>query len=181
MAVVERLETETEQGASRMNAEINKATVERMLEKFNRNELDTFEECVGPSFVLHSTLLTDPKGGPGDVQSLFSLVRQGFPDAKITVQQIAAQGDVVAVRFLFTGTHLGEMRGNEPTGRSISWQESMFCRCDDGKVQEVWHILNVMEVLEKLGVLPPERVRARIAQVLRAFRKLGKLIPVGRG
>ena len=164
-----------------MSAENNRATVERMFDLINRNQVEHLYESVADSVVVHSTMLTDPKGDIRDLRQLFTLVRNGFPDVQTTVDQIASEGEMVAVRFIFAGTHLGELRGNDPTGRQVSWQEGMFFRFDEGKVHEIWHIINVMEVLEKLGVLPSERVRARIALAVKAFRKLGRLVRPGRG
>ena len=79
------------------------------------------------------------------------------------------------------------MKGIDPTGREVTWQESMFFRfgeaggAADAKVEEIWHIVNVMEILGKLGVLPSERLQARIQQVGKVFTKLGKLTRLGRG
>lgn len=163
-----------------MSTEKNKAIVERIIEMFNGKGFEALDACVAETLVLHSDLVREPKGGIGDLRQLFLMVLGGFPEGKITVQEMTAEGNRVVVRFLFAGTHLGEIKGNAATGRRVAWQECMFFHFNGAKVEEIWHIINVMEVLEQLGVLPSEKVRARILQARTALAKLGRLTRFGR-
>ena len=164
-----------------MSAEENKAVVARIVEMFNAGRFDALSECVAGDLVLHSDLVREPKGTIEDFRELLGIVRGGFPEGRMSPEEITAEDDRVALRFMFAGTHLGTIKGNHPTGRSVFWREALFFRFGPGgKVVELWHVINVMEVLEKLGALPPEKVRERIAQVLSGIAKLRSLIGGGR-
>jgi steroid delta-isomerase-like uncharacterized protein len=158
----------------------NKAVVARIVDMFNGKGFDALGECLAENLVLHSDLVPEPVGGIDDLRQLFATVKGGFPGARITVQELTADEDRVALRFVFNGTHLGEIKGNAPTGRTVSWQEAMFFRFGAAKAEEIWHMLNVMEVLEKLGALPSEKVRERIQQARTLLGKLGRVARGGR-
>jgi steroid delta-isomerase-like uncharacterized protein len=164
-----------------MTAGENKAVVARIAEMFNAGRLDSLGDCVGEALVLHTTLLAEPRGGIGDLRGMFGMVLTGFPGGKLEVEELTAEEDRVALRFVFSGTHTGTMRGNAPTGRTLQWREAMFFRFGaDGKVAEIWHLINVMEVLEKMGVLPSPAARARIQTMVTAVRKVRSFFGAGR-
>jgi SnoaL-like polyketide cyclase len=70
------------------------------------------------------------------------MFRQAFPDGRMTIENMVAEGDRVATRKTFRGTHRGELMGIPPTG----------------KVVETWHVGDDLGVLQQLGALqPPSR------------------------
>jgi len=59
-----------------------------------------------------------------------------FSGARFEIHQMVAEGDTVAVRYTFHGTHTGELNGIAPTGRTVSRESSAFFTVADGKVVE---------------------------------------------
>ena len=164
-----------------MSAGENKAVVGRIVEMFNAGRFDALGECVAADLVLHSDMIRQPKGTIDDFRELVETVRGGFPHGRLAVEEMTAEEDRVALRFHFSGDHLGAIKGNPPTGRAVSWREAMFFRFGPGgTVAEVWHVINVMEVLEQIGALPPENVRAVVARVVSGVARVRSLIGGGR-
>lgn len=60
----------------------------------------------------------------------------GFPDFRMSIEDIVAQGDKVAARFIERGTHNGEFMGITPTGRQVTWTEIGILRIEGGKIVE---------------------------------------------
>jgi predicted ester cyclase len=83
---------------------------------------------------------------------------EAFPDLWLTVEDILSEGDMVAARVAFRGTHRGEFQGIPPTGKEVAFSSIEIDRMVDGKVQEHWFELDQLGLMRQLGVLPePEQ------------------------
>jgi predicted ester cyclase len=80
--------------------------------------LEVLDELVAPTVVNH----TAPPGVPPDregIRQLSALFRAAFPDGRMTVEDMIAEGDRVATRKTFRGTHQGAFMGLPPTGKPV--------------------------------------------------------------
>jgi predicted ester cyclase len=83
---------------------------------------------------------------------------EAFPDLRLTVEDILSEGDVVAARIAFHGTHRGEFQGIPPTNKQVAFSGIEIDRMVDGKVQEHWFELDQLGLMRQLGALPePEQ------------------------
>jgi steroid delta-isomerase-like uncharacterized protein len=64
--------------------------------------------------------------------------RQAFPDFGNEIDDQLAEGNLVATRFVSSGTQRGEIMGNPPTNKKISWTGIQIDRIIDGKIVESW-------------------------------------------
>jgi predicted ester cyclase len=81
-------------------------------------------------------------------------IRRAFPDyAGTNVEQIA-EGEKVANRFVFLGTHLGEFEGVTPTGKRIEFIGHSIDRVVEGKIVESWVEVDMLGVMQQLGAVP---------------------------
>jgi predicted ester cyclase len=78
--------------------------------------------------------------------------RAAFPDLRITVDEMISEGDIVATRTTFTGTHLGPWAGAHPTGRSITMVQTLFFRFESGMLVEVWELEDQIAFRKQLGL-----------------------------
>jgi predicted ester cyclase len=83
------------------------------------------------------------------------MFRAAFPDGVMTIEDMIAEGDKVATRKTYRGTHQGQFLGIPPTGRHISVGLIDMMRLVDGKVVEHWNVGDDLSMLQQLGVLPP--------------------------
>jgi predicted ester cyclase len=67
---------------------------------------------------------------------------------------LIAEGDRVAFRSTLEMTHTGEFMGVAGTGERISVVEMGFFRIANGKIVEMWGLLDTMGLLTKVGVIP---------------------------
>jgi predicted ester cyclase len=63
----------------------------------------------------------------------FAGLHAEFPDIRVEIESMVAEGDTVAVRLTFRGTHA-------PTGQRATWPEMVFTRVSDGKAAESWQV-----------------------------------------
>ena len=132
----------------------NKATLRRFLDEgFGQGNLATVDELVADTFVDHSPppQISGDKAGMRQIVKLF---RSAFPDLRLTVEDMIAEGDKVVVRMVTHGTHKGELMGIPPTGRSVTVNEQHIVRFANGKITEHWGVEDNLGMMQQLGVVP---------------------------
>jgi predicted ester cyclase len=72
----------------------------------------------------------------------------------MSIEDIVAQGDKVAARFVEHGTHNGEFMGIAPTGRQATWTEIGILRIEGGKIVESWYETDMLGLMQQIGALP---------------------------
>ena len=139
-----------------MSAVENKALVKRYLEEIeNQRNFALMDELFAEDYKHH-----DPNH-PADLQSSRAAYRRliehilgVFPDLIGTPEELISEGDKVAVRVTYRGTHLGPLDGIAPTGRRVSFPLLGIWRLVDNKIVEGWIIFNALGMLQQLGVIP---------------------------
>jgi len=80
--------------------------------------------------------------------------RRSFPDFRMEIVQLVAEGDTVVARFRCSGTHLGEWRGHAPTGRRFERiDEVYFFEIRDGRVARAWGLEDTLTRSRQLNLL----------------------------
>lgn len=69
---------------------------------------------------------------------MFGAMRRAFPDLHVEVEHVMATDNEIAFAYTITGTHLGELMGHAPTGRTVSYRGMQISRFEDGKMVERW-------------------------------------------
>ena len=140
-----------------MSTEAHKALVRHFVEEAqSQGRLEVLDELVAPTVVNH----TAPPGVPPDregIRQLSALFRAAFPDGRMTVEDMIAEGDRVATRKTFRGTHQGAFMGLPPTGKPVEIGLIDLVRVVDGRIIEHWNAVDTLGLLQQLGVLPPGR------------------------
>ncbi|MBA7494480.1 hypothetical protein ES702_05056 [subsurface metagenome] len=132
----------------------NKAVVGRLSELWNTGNLAIADEIFGADFVNHDpnhpevTNLESYKG-------LVAGIHTAFPDFHVTTEDLIAKGDKVAVRWIITATHQGELAGIPATDIVATWTGMTIWRFVDGKLVEGWWTSDMLGLLQQLGVIPP--------------------------
>jgi steroid delta-isomerase-like uncharacterized protein len=140
-----------------MSARENKTTVRRFVDEVQSGgNIDAIDELCSPEFVNHSAppgVLSNCEG----VKQLTAMFRQAFPDSYFTVEDMVAEGDKVATRKTFHGTHQGEFMGIPPTGQQVSIGLIDIVRIAGGQVVEHWSMVDNLGMMQQLGVIPGSR------------------------
>ena len=137
-----------------MSAEENKALIRRWIEAYNERDLQAEADLLAPGYVAHVPAAPGPLEGLEAWRQFSGSFAEAFPDLRLTVQDIAAEGDTVAARVAFHGTHRGEFQGIPPTGKEVAFSSMEFNRVADGKVEEHWVELDLLGLMQQLGAIP---------------------------
>jgi steroid delta-isomerase-like uncharacterized protein len=128
--------------------------IQRFVEEaFNRGNLDVADEVYAPEFVSHES--AGPVGrSPEYIKQFVGMYRSAFPDGHTTVEDSIAEGDKVAYRWTFRGTHLGELMGIPPTEKQVTITGITVDRISGGKIEEEWNNFDQLGTLQQLGAVP---------------------------
>src|SRR5436305_6264465 len=131
----------------------------RLLETFNDGNLELIDQLVAPDAVNHDP--AEPAQmralrGPEVFKHTVQLYRAAFPEVRITVDDVIAAGDKVAVRWHSEGTHRAELEGLAPTGARGSVTGISIDQWKDGKVAESWTEWDNLGLARQLGAAPAE-------------------------
>ena len=138
-----------------MSARENKARQRRVWEEvFNKGNLAIIPELFAPNYVYHGPMGIEAKG-PEGFKQLVTMFRAAFPDIHVTIDDMVAEGDKVVSRFTFTATHKGEWMGVAPTGKQVTLSGILIDRWVGGKEVEAWSVLDMLAMMQQMGVVPP--------------------------
>lgn len=135
-----------------MSAEDNKKIIRRGFEAMNTKDLSVFEEIMAPSYVNHD--MPAPAPGPEGFKQVVGAFFSAFPDMRITLEAQLGDGDLVANRGTFAGTHLGEFMGIPATGKQVTIQFMDMWRLENGRAVENWVRLDMMGLMQQIGAIP---------------------------
>lgn len=134
--------------------EKNKRAMRKFVEEFQSGGNESVaEELLAADFVDHSPFPGVSPDRDG-VKRLFAALHVAFPDLRAVVHDQLAEGERVATRKTFRGTHRGEFLGISPTGRVVSFDVIDFVRMDKGRIAEHWNVVDLMGLLQQIGVAP---------------------------
>ncbi len=103
--------------------------------------------------------------GAGRLAPIVATARSAFPDTHIRIEDQVAEGDLVATRYVFSGTQEGEMEGIPPTGNRVEFSGISIDRFSGGKLAETWDNYDALGMMQQLGVIPsPEEQQEQQAQ-----------------
>ena len=136
-----------------MSAEQNKLLIGKLFaEGLNQRNFAIIDEIIGDEYVNH--MMPDAKG-PEGMRQVLGMFFDAFPDMKITVEHIIADGDILATRGHFTGTNNGSFMGAPASGKQIRAEYVDFWKMKDGKAVENWVQMDVMGIMMQIGAMTP--------------------------
>jgi predicted ester cyclase len=124
-----------------MSAEANKQVVRRLIDEvLNGGRLDVVDDLFTAELAPDAKRWIEP-------------FRASFPDVRMEVVELVAEGDTVAGRFRCSATQLGEWRGRPPSGRRFeNVDEVYFYSLREGRIAEAWGLEDTLSRMRQLGV-----------------------------
>ncbi|MGA7239406.1 MAG: ester cyclase [Bryobacteraceae bacterium] len=137
-----------------MSTQENTTVVRRFAEEvITRGDIDSAAQFVWDDVVEQVPF---PGQGPGleGLKDILRSMRSAFPDLNFAIVEQVAEGDKVASRFEWTGTHQGEFLGVPATGRQVRVWGIVIDRLQEGRIKETRIIMDTLGLMMQLGVFP---------------------------
>ncbi len=126
--------------------------VDIYVKMINSHDPDQVDRFVADDYVNHNAYVADGREGNREWWTAFFT---GLPDVTVTMEDLVVSGDRVVGRFTYRGTHSGNFVGVPASGNAVEMRSIDIWRVENGMFVEHWDELNLMEVFQQLGVLPP--------------------------
>jgi predicted ester cyclase len=123
--------------------EDSKALVRRLVEIVNVRDLEALEDVASGQIAEAARRWIGP-------------FRDSFPDFRMEVRDVIAEGDRVVGHFTCSGTHQGEWRGIPPSGRRFEDVDEIYIfRVEDGKLSSAIAVVeDNLTRMRQLGIQP---------------------------
>ncbi|MBV9697053.1 MAG: ester cyclase [Gammaproteobacteria bacterium] len=133
-----------------MSLDANKTVVRAYVEAFNRGDLAALEALLAPDAEIQGVL---GKGMFARVEPIWRQLIEGY-GIQLTVEELIAEGDKVAVRYTERGTFKAPAFGHAPTGRSYELVAMEWFEIRGGQIARRWGARDAASQARQLGIPP---------------------------
>ena len=131
----------------------DEAVVRRFYEEMNNGRNNALaHELFTADHQLHDPQVP-AKPGPDGMAEVIATYQEGV-EGHWQIEEIFSAGDRVVVRWTGSGTHVAEVMGIPPTGKTLSIDAITIHRMDNGKIAETWEVWDTLGFLQQIGVVP---------------------------
>ena len=128
----------------------NKSVVSRYVNEFkNEQKFTVFPKLFSSKFTHHFNFPNRSKKMDSFV-SVGQTFLSAFPDVKVDLQQILAEGDLVVEQNKVSATHKGTFDGIKATNKKVYWTEIHIYRLENGKIIENFPAVNFERILMQI-------------------------------
>ena len=125
---------------------------ESYVEMLNAHQPDLVDGFVAETYRNHNAFVADGREANRQFWAAFF---RALPDVRATMEDLVFSGDRVVGRFVYRGTHTGEFMGIPASGNPVEMRSIDIWRVEDGMFVEHWDELNLLEMFQQMGALPP--------------------------
>lgn len=118
----------------------------------NTHDPDLVDQLLSEDYVNHNPFVVDGREANRQFWSAFFAA---LPDLSATMEDLVIAGDRVVGRFVYRGTQTGELMGVPASGNAVEMRSIDIWRLQDGLFVEHWDELNLLQMFEQMGALPP--------------------------
>ena len=140
--------------AFKISIEKNKELIRKLYDLWNNKEFDAAQDLIDSGYCEHypdGKVFKKDEAGLKILKEFFS----AFPDIVSTIEDMVAEGDKVAIRVTWQGTHLGQYMGIPATGNKIRMTNSAIFRIENRKVAESW-VNPDAGLMQQIGAMPKQ-------------------------
>lgn len=122
----------------------------RVFDAVNRGDEAALDDLLTAG-VLDNNPIPGQEPGVAGFKQWMRYVRTAFPDVHVTVEDTLSQGDRVAGRVTWRGTHEGPLAGVAASGKPVQFTAIHIVRFENGKAAEWWGVADLLGALQQIG------------------------------
>jgi len=127
-----------------------KEVVRAYVDAFNRGDLAALKRLLADDAEIQGVL---GQGTFERVEPIWRQLIEGY-GMQLTIEELIAEGPVVAARYRETGTFRAPAFGQEPTGRSYELVAMEWFEIENGRIRRRWGARDGASQARQLGIPP---------------------------
>lgn len=146
----EKAELEKYRAQAKVN-EHNKEVARNLIAAIDRNDFAMLRELCSADFAFGAPGLPEPLS----IDTIIQVIKAhyaAFPDWKHTIEDMVAEGDIVAIKLVQNGTHKAPYEGIPPTEKTVAEPGLYFITVVNGKVKGGYVIEDSLGLYQQLGM-----------------------------
>ena len=146
---------ESAMGADKSAQETNKEAMRQIFKAFETGDASQIDNYIAPNAVEHTPDPNITSEGSQRVKDAIAMYHTAFPQSKVEIMNITAEGDMVTAQFRWTGTNSGPMGSMPATNKTMDITGVDIVRFENGKGVEHWGYWEEGKMMAQLGMAPP--------------------------
>ena len=126
---------------------LNKQVVTKLIEGIDRADFSILDRLCAASLRGH---FNGKELNRAEIEAAARQFSQAFIGIKHHIKDVVAEGDRVVIRALDEAMHVGAFRGLAATRRRVSFEMMAIYRIEDGKIVEVWELMDTAHLLQQI-------------------------------
>jgi steroid delta-isomerase-like uncharacterized protein len=131
--------------------EEGKAVVRQYVEAFNRGDLNGLKTLLAEDAEIQGVM---GKGIFEKIEPIWRQLIEGY-GIRLKIEGLIAEGNIVAARYVESGTFRAPAFGNQPTGKSYELIAMEWFEIEGGKIKRRWGARDAASQARQLGIVPP--------------------------
>jgi ketosteroid isomerase-like protein len=128
----------------------SKLILERLFAAGDAGETDSFKAYLHDDVVVHAPMGLSTSGIAAEQES-WRKATNAIADLRHEFVAVLQDGGLEAARCVVTGTLDGVYGGLSAVAKSFTVDQALFARIRDGKIEELWEIVDSASLLSQLG------------------------------
>ncbi|MBD2081610.1 ester cyclase [Leptolyngbya sp. FACHB-17] len=128
-----------------------KAVVRQYVAAFNRGDLNELKALLAEGAEIQGVM---GKGLIEKIEPVWRQLIEGY-GMQLKIEELIAEGNIVAARYVETGTFWAPAFGNQPTGKSYELIAIEWFEIEDGKIKRRWGARDAASQARQLGIPLP--------------------------
>lgn len=116
---------------------------------WDKKDLSSIEKFLDQHVLIHSLL--GKFYGHDAMREVVVAWQKAFPDLQVNNNTIIEENDIAVIHWEANGTHLGEFKGIQPSGKKISYSGVTIYRILNEKIIEYWAYLDMHHLMKQLS------------------------------
>ncbi|PQJ26872.1 hypothetical protein BSZ35_18250 [Salinibacter sp. 10B] len=127
----------------------------RFIQAWNAGERHVVDEYASPDLIVSYTHYPEPYQGPAAFKEMLAKTHHFFPDLRVEIRNVVADGNKAFVRWTYRGTFQnGEMFGVSASGQTVEVTGMTIYEIEDGVVQREEGVVDNLALMQQLGLSP---------------------------
>jgi predicted ester cyclase len=143
----------------------NKTLVRSLYDGWNARDFDVLADATALDGTITFMGSGEVLKGPEGSRIYSEMWANGFPDGRVTIDTIVADGDRVVVELTGRGTHTGTLATSmgeiPPTGKSVTLKLCDVLELKDGKITAQRSYLDTGSMMAQLGLASEQTATAK--------------------